>query len=153
MTEKNNMTVLGVYQDLTYRDSHMVADDTFQALRYEELLEDGYEVMGTITRDTTVDELEQIKHDMADKITPPKDDPVWSELGKHIYQHMEPRVRARIMVGTMADSTETVEEFDARLAEHLANGGDEKEFCYSVMDQWEGIPGWSLEEGARANEL
>lgn len=149
MTKKNATTVLGVYEDLDYRDSHMVADDTFQSVRYKELLEDGYQVMGTITRDTTPEEFDKIVHDTADKITPPQDDPIWKALAVYAYQGMSARNRCHLMLGT----PERIAGFERDLEAHIANGGDEDEFCLSVLDQWRGTSGWDIEEGARTHEL
>lgn len=153
MTEKKNtMTVLGVYEDLTYKDSHMVADDTFQALKYEELLDEGYEPVGTITKDTTSAEVDQIVHDVAEKITPPKDDPVWSALSRKIYVGMSPRNRCVVSLV----NGEAVQKFEDELAEHVANGGDEDEFCLAYIDKIQS--GWgpeaaALEREARNREL
>lgn len=153
MTEKKNtMTVLGVYEDLTYKDSHMVADDTFQALKYEELLDEGYEPVGTITKDTTPAEVDQIVHDVAEKITPPKDDPVWSALAHKVYVGMSPRNRCLI---SLVDEN-AIQKFEDELAEHVANGGDEDEFCLAYIDEiqrdWKS-DGVSWEEEARRREL
>lgn len=149
MTEKKNMTVLNVYGDLTYEDSHRVADDMFQAVRYKELLEDGYEVVGTITRESTQQEVDQLVHDVAERITPPADNPVWDALGRDVYQNLDPHTRCYALLR----NGKLIEQFEKDLAAHVANGGDEDEFCLSVLDQWKGTAGWEIEEGARSHEL
>jgi hypothetical protein len=153
MTEKKNtMTVLGVYEDLTYKDSHMVADDTFQTLKYIELLEQGYEPVGAITKDSTPEDIDKMIADMAEKITPAKDDPIWDALARKIYVEMSPHNRCIVSIV----NREAVQKFEDELAAYVANGGDENEFCLAYLDEvqkdWTG-DGASLEEEARRREL
>ena len=149
MTEKKNTRVLGVYEDVDWKDSHAIADDTFEAIRYEELLRQGYDPLGTITKDTTEEEFQEIVDAVADKVVPPEDDPVWDALAKSVYQHMEPKIRAQFFV----DDDE--EEFERKLAEHVANGGDETEYCLSIIEagvnemDTRGNGSWSLWEWER----
>lgn len=146
----NDMTVLGVYENLTYKDAHKVADDTLQAARYKGLLEDGYEVVGNVTRDTTPAEIDQIVHDTADKMTPPASHPIWTALAKRVYQDLTPRMRCQVILG----GENLIAEFEAKLADHVAKGGDEDEFCLAYLDEltkdW-GEDKW--EKGANGREL
>ena len=152
MTEKRNATVLGVYEELTFKDSHMVADDTFQSLKYVELLEQGYKPAGMITKDSTQEDIDQIVQDVAEKITPPEEDPIWEALAREVYVGMSPRNRCV----TITRNRELVEKFEADLERHITNGGDEDEFCLAYLDEMLKDFGWegdNLEEEARRHEL
>lgn len=146
MSEKNravtpNQTdaqahVLCVYPELSYRDSHDFAEDVMSALRYEELLAQGYEPMGIITKDTTKEELDEMAERIGNKIAPAlgvpaEDDPIWDALTKAVYDDFSWHDKY-IISCTVPGATQ--EELEAAYQDAMARGEDEAEWCLARIN-------------------
>lgn len=138
MTTRDDKHIIGVYPDLTAEAGGEFATDVLETIRYEELLGQGYQVVGTIDKDTTDEEVKRIAERIAEKRVPPADNPVWDRLAEYAYEHFSPRNKVLASLGK-----ESGEAFVKELEAHIADGGDEDEFCLTRLRE--------IEEGWRSN--
>lgn len=132
MTKQEDKHIIGIYPDLTAEGGSDFATDVLETDRYERLIEQGYQVVGTIDGDTTEGEIQAIAQRIAEKRVPPEDSPVWDALADYVYNQASPHNKVLASLGENG-----IKAFEEELAQHIAGGGNEDEFCLSRLREIE----------------
>lgn len=135
MSENNEKHIIGVYPDLTAEGGPEFATDVLETARYEKLIEEGYQVAGVIDKDSTMEDIEEIAHRLADQMVPPDDDPVWDVMTQIFLDSLTPKQMVRSMLGWNSSGP-----FLEELAARVAAGEDEDEVCRAkiaeIKERW-----------------
>lgn len=99
----------------------------------EDLESQGYEVIGTIDKDSTGEDIHEIAERVADKLLPEHGDPIWAELAK-AYVASWPD-RDYVMASAELEETQ---EYLANLSGYLNQGGNEDAYWESIRRENEG---------------
>lgn len=107
-----------------------------QWTRMEDLLDQGYEVMGVLDKDSTQEDIRAVAEKMAEKMTPPKGHPIWKKVADELIK----RASDYYYVIAMAECDELA-RFEEGLLAYLAAGGDEDEYWKNIRqensERWE----------------
>lgn len=132
MSEQGEL--IGVYEDLSVKDSHRLSDDVIQMIRHKDLLDAGYIPVLNITKDTTEQEIEDGLMLAADIMTPPVEHPMWGAIAKKMYTRSDPADRAFMYAS--AEEEPIIRECARK---RMENGETEGEAFHNLI--MEGIPG------------
>lgn len=101
-----------------------------QWVRVDDLVAQGYEVMGYLDKDSTEEDIHDLASKMAEKMTPPIDHPIWREIVEDFIQEASPR--NYVMMRAECDE---LRRFQDELPAYLAAGGDEDEYWARIRQE------------------
>lgn len=106
--------------------------NTVERILIQDYLDQGYEVMGVIDKDSTDEDIHEMCKSMVEKTAIPDDHPVWNMLTEAIVDDCSPRTY--VYVHTDDD---VFDELEKELPIFIASGGTEDEYWLRLRRELE----------------